>query len=102
MFNFVFDTILSFLSRMRLSCMLHSALDQAESEATATLSHGSNGRAVQASTQLHAAQGIDHDSLEKKLDELVNLIKALKENMTVVGAAAASVALSDAEYCYEC
>jgi hypothetical protein len=56
---------------------------------------------VQAFTQLRA-QGIEHNSLEKKLDELVNHIKALEENMTVVGAAAAPVALSGAEYCYEC
>jgi hypothetical protein len=48
--------------------MLQSALDQAEREATATLSHGSNGKAVQASTQLHAAQVTGHGSLEKKMD----------------------------------
>jgi hypothetical protein len=97
MLIFVFDTSLSFVSHMRLSCMLHSALDQADSEATATLSHGSKGRAVQVSTQLHTAQGTYHGSLAKKLDELINHIKALEENMTVVGAAAAPVSLSGAK-----
>jgi hypothetical protein len=87
---------------LRAARCAEEELSQEENEAAATSTQCFKGKAVHASSQLHAAQGTDHANLEKKLDELVNRIRALEDNMTAASNAAAVASLSGAEYCYKC